>query len=120
MPSSVVFQARVGTTASAAALVEEDDAVSCRIEEAARAIVTTGTAAAMYEERGLAAWVAAFLEVQFMRIGNSEISSTVRVQRRVQRAHPRGRGPCALSIGQHGAAWMVALPARGSLTNAAT
>jgi hypothetical protein len=59
--------------AAAAALVEEDDAITCGIEEPARARVAAGARAAMQEDRRLARRIAAFLPVDLVAVADGQM-----------------------------------------------
>jgi hypothetical protein len=63
MPGRVVGQLRMRHGAPAAALVEQNDAVALRIEEAPRLRVAAGAGPAMHEYHRLALRIAAFLEI---------------------------------------------------------
>jgi hypothetical protein len=67
VPGGVVFERRMRSAATAAALVEEHDPVARGIPEASLGGRGAAARAAMHEQRGLAGGVAVLLEVDLVR-----------------------------------------------------
>jgi hypothetical protein len=72
--------------AAAAALVEEDDAIACGIEEPACACVAAGARAAVQEDRRLARRIAAFLPVDLVTVADGQMPVAVRLDGRMESA----------------------------------
>ena len=65
--------------ATAATLIEQDDSVRLRIEEAACAIVAPRAGTAMYEHRRFAVRIAAFLVIDLVQLRDAQIARVVRL-----------------------------------------
>ena len=91
VPGGVVDQTGVRPAASAAALIEQHDAIRVRIEKAPGAIVAAGAGAAVHEDRRLALGVAAFLVVDLVHRRHAQHAALVRLDRWIQRAQAGGR-----------------------------
>jgi hypothetical protein len=74
MPGAVVGQLGVGPRTPGAALVEENDAVKLRIEEAPMDRVAPRPRSAMQEDGGQALGVAAFLQVDIMALNQQSLA----------------------------------------------
>src|SRR3990172_631463 len=66
IPCRVGIEAGMGKRTSAAALIEQDDSVACRVVIAAHGRVASSTRPAVNDQRRLAARVTAFLEIDLM------------------------------------------------------
>src|SRR6185437_6093941 len=96
MPGRVVDQTRMRSALPAAALIEQHDAVALRIEETAHPRVGARTGSSMQEHRGFAAWIAAFLEIDLVHVGDAQISGAIGSDGRVETTKFRGpRGSSA-------------------------
>ena len=93
IPGGVVFQAGVRGGATAAALVEGDDAIQIRIEIASALGVAAGAGATVDEYDRQSFRRAAFIDVQRMGVIDSQIVPGVRFDLRKQSLH------CALRKG---------------------
>ena len=97
------------TTASAAALIEQDDSIGVRVEKTAGAGVASGAGAAMNEYRRLAARIAAFLVVDLVHVGNAQMPGPVGLHGGIERAQARRAPRRALALGQHSVTCVAAL-----------
>src|SRR5262245_24142534 len=79
MPRRVVDEAGMRAAATAAALVEQDDAIRIRIEETARAIVTARARAAVHEQGWLARGIATLLVIDLMLGRDPQVTRIVRL-----------------------------------------
>jgi hypothetical protein len=74
------------TALAGAALIEEHDVVALRIEEAPHLRIGTAARAAVQEDSGFAARVAAFLVIDFVAVGDAEVAAVVRLDGGIKRA----------------------------------
>jgi hypothetical protein len=79
--------ARVRSTASGAALVEQHDPIAARVEQAAHARRATRPRTAVEHQRRLARPVAAYLPVQALAVADVEHPVLLRLDARVARRH---------------------------------
>ena len=86
MPGGVGLERGMRAAASRAALIEHDDAVALRIEEAPRVDVAAGAGTAVHEQRGLPRGIARLLVVDVVAVAHGEIAGIERLDRRVLRA----------------------------------
>jgi hypothetical protein len=86
VPGRVVLETRMRPAAAAAALVEEDDAIACGIEEPARACVAAGARATVQENRRLARGIAAFLPIELVTVADRQMTLAARLDRRIESA----------------------------------
>src|SRR5262245_50193885 len=84
IPGGVVLEAGVWPRAATAALVEQDDAVAAGIMISTHAGVAATTRTAMYDQHWLAAWVAAFLEINLVLVANFEMLLAIGLDRKVE------------------------------------
>ncbi len=71
-PGRVVYETRVGTRASAASLIDQDDAIGCRIKEASMFGVASPARSTMEEQDRLALWISRLFPVDLMEVGDPE------------------------------------------------
>src|SRR5690606_7720026 len=93
VPGRVRLERRKRAAAPAPALVERDDSIAPRVEEAPRVPVSAPARSAVHEQRGLAARIAALLVIDAVSVADVEIAGLERLDRRIQL--PRAR-PCPL------------------------
>src|SRR5262245_59106031 len=119
VPRGVVDEARVRATTAAAALIEEDDAVCGRVEEAARPVVAARAGPAMHEHCRLAARIAAFLVVDLVQIGYAQVAGRVGLDGGIQRSRQASHPRAALARAEDRVPRVIALLAGGDLANRA-
>ncbi len=87
VPGGVVFQAGIGRGATAAALVEGDDAIEVGIEEAPTQAIAAGTRPAMEEQHRQAVGRAALIGVEYMGRFDGQLVAGIGLDFRVQIQH---------------------------------
>ena len=94
----VLAQFAMWLRAAAAALVEGDDAVQLRVEEAAGVAVAGRAGAAMDEDHRNAGRIAGFVEIQLVQARDLELVPLVRLQFWEQRLHWRLPSRCLRNV----------------------
>ena len=90
VPGGVVDQACMGAALAAAALVEQHDAVACRVEEPSLARIGAAARATVQEHHRLAGRVAALFPIDLVQIGDAQPAAAVGFDRWIQvAAHGR-------------------------------
>ena len=84
MPGRILVQAGVRRRASAAALVEQDDAVARRVVIAAHGRIAATAGSAMHDEHGFAVALAALLVIEIMAARNSQPAVAVGLDRGIK------------------------------------
>src|SRR5262245_18871579 len=81
VPRRVGRQRSMRSAAARAALIEDDDAIACGIEEAARVDVAAAAGPAVHEQRRLALRVAGLLVIDLVAVADGEIAAVERLDR---------------------------------------
>src|SRR3984893_12705920 len=91
MPGRILDEACARAAASAAALIEHDDAVMPRVEELPGALIGAGAGATVQEHCRFARRVAALFVIDFVDVRYAQVTVPKGLERRIELA-PRGVG----------------------------
>src|SRR5579862_9894962 len=90
VPGGVVDKARVRSALAASTLIKEDNSVAFGIKETAHLGFGSPTGSTMQENHGLAASIAAFLEIDFVHLRYAQKPFAVGPDRRIEGAASSG------------------------------
>ncbi len=91
VPGGVVDKARMGSALAASTLIKQDNSVAFGIEETPHLAFSAPTGSAMQEDHGLAASIAAFLEIDFVQLRYAQKPFAVGPDCRIEGAASSGR-----------------------------